>query len=39
MSFEVQSATMLDHIAPGDRVSFTLQETPHGLVIIELRKR
>ncbi|MFL6214844.1 MAG: copper-binding protein [Blastocatellia bacterium] len=38
MSFEVQSAALLDHIAPGDRVSFTLQETPHGLVIIELRK-
>src|SRR5437764_2163321 len=39
MPFEVQSPALLDEIAPGDRISFTLQETPHGLVIIEIRKR
>jgi protein SCO1 len=39
MSFEVQRPALLDEIAPGDRINFTLQETPHGLVIIELRKR
>jgi protein SCO1/2 len=39
MPFEVQSPALLDEIAPGDRVSFTLQETPHGLVVIEIRKK
>jgi protein SCO1/2 len=39
MHFEVQSPALLDGIAPGDRISFTIQETPHGLVIIEIRKR
>ena len=39
MPFEVQSPSLLDEIAPGDRISFTLQETPHRLVIIEIRKR
>jgi protein SCO1/2 len=39
MPFEVQSPALLEQIAPGDRIRFTLQETPHGLVVIEIRKR
>jgi len=39
MPFEVQSPALLEQIAPGDHVSFTLQETPHGLVVIDIRKR
>ncbi|MEN3335458.1 MAG: hypothetical protein V7641_4823 [Blastocatellia bacterium] len=39
MPFEVQSPALLDEITPGDRISFTIRETPHGLVIIEIRKR
>lgn len=39
MPFEVQSPALLEQIAPGDRVSFALQETAHGLVIIDIRKR
>ena len=39
MHFEVQSPALLEQVAPGNRVSFTLQQTPHGLVITELRKR
>jgi protein SCO1 len=39
MPFEVKSPALLEQIAPGDRVSFTVEEMPHGLVIIELRKR
>lgn len=38
MPFEVKSPALLAHLAPGDRVRFTLQEMPHGLVITELRK-
>ncbi|HJQ27604.1 MAG TPA: copper-binding protein [Blastocatellia bacterium] len=39
MAFEVKSAALLEGIAAGDRVSFTVAEMPHGLVIVELRKR
>ena len=39
MNFEVQSPVLLEQLAPGDRVSFTIEQTPHGLVITELRKQ
>src|SRR5205814_1343658 len=39
MPFEVKSPALLDQLAPGDRIRFTLEETPHGLVIIEIHKR
>jgi len=39
MPFEVRSPALLEQIAPGDRVSFTLEALPHGLVIVELRKQ
>jgi protein SCO1 len=39
MPFEVQSPALLEQVAPGDRVNFTLQETPHGLVVVDIRKR
>ncbi|HST24032.1 MAG TPA: hypothetical protein VLR90_23210 [Blastocatellia bacterium] len=29
----------LDQIAPGDRVAFTLQDMPYGLIVIEIKKR
>jgi protein SCO1 len=38
MPFEVKDKAMLDQIAPGDRVTFTLQDMPYGLVVIEIKK-
>ena len=39
MAFEVKRTALLNGIAAGDRVSFTIAEMPHGLVIVEIRKR
>ena len=39
MPFEVKGAALLDGIAAGDRVRFTVAAMPHGLVIVEIRKR
>lgn len=39
MPFEVKDKSLLDQIAPGDRVTFTLQDMPYGLVVIEIKKR
>ena len=39
MPFEVKDKSLLDQIAPGDRVAFTIQDLPYGLVVIEIKKR
>jgi protein SCO1/2 len=39
MPFEVKDKSLLDQIAPGDRVAFTIQDMPYGLVVIEIKKR
>jgi protein SCO1 len=39
MPFEVKDKSLLDQIAPGDRVTFTLQDLPYGLVVVEIKKR
>lgn len=39
MAFEVKDKSLLDRVAPGDRVAFTLQEMPYGLIVIEIKKR
>lgn len=38
MPFEVKDKSLLDQIAPGDRVTFGLQNMPHGLVVVEIKK-
>jgi protein SCO1 len=39
MNFEVRSPALLEQIAPGDRVSFTIEAMSYGLVIVEIHKR
>jgi protein SCO1 len=39
MPFEVKDKSLLDQIAPGDRVTFALQDLPYGLVVVEIKKR
>lgn len=39
MPFEVKNKSLLDQIAPGDRVAFTIQDMPYGLIVIEIKKR
>lgn len=39
MPFEVKDKSLLDQIAPGDRVAFTIQDMPYGLIVIEIKKR
>ncbi len=39
MPFEVKDRSLLDQIAPGDRVAFTIQDMPYGLIVIEIKKR
>jgi Cu/Ag efflux protein CusF len=39
MPFEVKEKSLLDRIGPGDRVTFTIQEMPYGLVVTEIKKR
>jgi protein SCO1/2 len=39
MPFEVKDKSLLDQIAPGDRVAFTIQDLPYGLIVIEIKKR
>ncbi|HKP85959.1 MAG TPA: copper-binding protein [Blastocatellia bacterium] len=39
MPFEVKDKSLLDQIAPGDPVTFALQNMPYGLVVVEIKKR
>ncbi len=39
MPFEVKDKSLLDQIAPGDRVAFTIQDMPYGLIVVEIKKR
>jgi len=39
MPFEVKDKSLLDTLAPGDHVEFALQALPHGLVVVEIKKR
>jgi protein SCO1/2 len=39
MPFEVKDKSLLNQIAPGDRVTFTLQDMPYGLIMIKIKKR
>jgi Cu/Ag efflux protein CusF len=38
MEFRVRDKALLDQAAPGDRVNFTIEETPKGEFLIELKK-
>ncbi len=39
MPFEVKDSSLLDRIAAGDHVAFTIQDMPYGLIVIEIKKR
>lgn len=39
MPFEVKDKALLDALAPGDHVEFALQALPHGLIVVEIKKR
>jgi Cu/Ag efflux protein CusF len=38
MPFIVASAAFFDHLHPGDRVTFSLQETPDALLVIAIER-
>jgi protein SCO1/2 len=39
MPFEVKDKALLDGFAAGDRIEFALQALPHGLTVVEIKKR
>jgi Cu/Ag efflux protein CusF len=39
MPYRVKDKSLLDSIAPGDKVDFWIEATPAGLVVIRLKKR
>jgi Cu/Ag efflux protein CusF len=39
MEFNVKDKTLLDRAAVGDRVDFTIIETPQGEYLIDLKKK
>jgi len=38
MPYRVKDKAMLDMVKPGDKVSFTLEDTAKGAVLIEIKK-
>jgi protein SCO1/2 len=39
MPYRVKDRSLLDSIAPGDKVDFWLESTPAGLIVVRLQKR
>jgi Cu/Ag efflux protein CusF len=39
MAFSVASPALFEMVAPGDRVTFTLQRSPQGLTIVAVTKQ
>jgi len=39
MPYQVKDKSLLDEIAPGDKVDFWLESAPSGSVVVKIHKR